>query len=56
MGSSTYGVAEFTASITQAAQGVLPYVGAGVTAGVIVLALTWGIRKGLGMLKGVGGK
>jgi hypothetical protein len=56
MPTSGYGVAEFTASITDAANGVLPYIGAGVAAGVIVLAVTWGIRKGLGMLKGVGGK
>lgn len=46
--------AQLGTQLTTAAQGVLPYIGVGVAAGVIVLAVTWGIRKGVGFAKGIG--
>lgn len=50
----TYGVAEFGASLLEAAQGALPYIGAGVAAGVVVFAVVFGIKKGLAALRTVG--
>lgn len=53
MPEGSYGVAEFAASILSAAQGALPYIGAGVAAGVVVFAVVFGIKKGLQALRGV---
>lgn len=50
----TYGVAEFGASLLEAANGALPYIGAGVAAGVVIMAIMLGIRKGLGALRTTG--
>jgi len=44
----------FGAQLLEAAQGSLPYIGAGVAAGVVVFAVTFGIKKGLGALRSVG--
>lgn len=49
-----YGVTEFGAALLAAANGAVPYIGAGVTAGVVIFAITFGIKKGLSALKTVG--
>jgi hypothetical protein len=50
----SYGVTDFAASLLSAANGSLLYIGAGVTAGVVIFAVTFGIRKGLAALRTVG--
>ncbi|GAA2084169.1 hypothetical protein GCM10009840_21080 [Pseudolysinimonas kribbensis] len=49
-----YSSTDFAASILTAATGALPYIGGGVAAGVVVFAVTFGIRKGIGALRAVG--
>jgi len=44
----------FGADLLEAANGALAYIGAGVAAGVVVFAVTFGIRKGLSALRTVG--
>lgn len=44
----------FSTALLGAANGALPYIGGGVAAGVVVLAVTYGIRKGLSALRTVG--
>ncbi len=44
----------FGAALLDAANGALLYVGAGVAAGVVIFAVTFGIRKGLSALRTVG--
>ena len=44
----------FATTLLAAANGALPYIGAGVAAGVVIFAVTFGIRKGLAALKTVG--
>lgn len=51
---TTWGVTEFGAALLDAANGVLPYIGAGVAGGVVIFAVTLGIRKGLSALRTVG--
>lgn len=46
--------ASFATSLLAAANGALPYVGGGVAAGVVIFAVTFGIRKGLGAIRTVG--
>lgn len=48
-----FGVTEFTTILTTAANGALPYIGAGVAAGAVVFALVFGIKKGLSALRGI---
>lgn len=50
---STWGVAEFGTALLDAANGALPYIGAGVAGGVVIFAVIFGIRKGLAALKTV---
>lgn len=47
---AAWGVSDFTAQLLAAANGALPYVGAGVAAGVVVFVVTFGIKKGLAAL------
>jgi hypothetical protein len=54
MSDPTYGPTDFAASLLTAANGSLLYIGGGVAAGVVVFAVTFGIRKGLGALRTVG--
>jgi hypothetical protein len=44
---ATYGVVEFSASLADIAGQVLLYIGGGITAGLVIMALMWGVRKGL---------
>ena len=44
----------FGTSLLAAANGALPYIGAGVTAGVVIFAVVLGIRQGLKALRTVG--
>lgn len=44
---TTYGVTEFSADILGIAQDVLLYIGGGIAAGLVIMALMWGVRKGL---------
>jgi len=46
--------ASFATQLLAAANGSLPYIAAGVGAGVVVFAVTFGIKKGLGALRSVG--
>lgn len=48
-----YTVAEFAADLAAGASGVLPWVGAGVAAGIVLMFAFMGIRKGLGFFRGV---
>lgn len=48
-----YTVAVFAADLLAGAAGVLPWVGAGVAAGIVLLFAFMGIRKGIGFFKGV---
>lgn len=43
----TYGFEEFAAQLLGVAQAALPYIGAGVVAGLVVFALLLGIRSAL---------
>lgn len=45
---------EFGTLLTTGATGALAYIGAGVGAGAVILAVTLGIRKGLAALRTVG--
>lgn len=51
-----YDVGTLTTTLTDAAQTALPYFGAGIAAGAVVLGVTWGIRKAMGFMRTVGGK
>lgn len=45
---------DFSTALLSAANGALPYIAGGVTAGVVIFAVTFGIRKGLAALRTVG--
>jgi hypothetical protein len=49
-----WGVTEFGAALLDAANGAVPFIGAGVTAGVVIFAIVLGIKKGLSALRTVG--
>lgn len=49
-----YSSAQFGTDILGAAQSVLPYIGAAVPAGLLIMALIWGISKGLKTVRTVG--
>jgi hypothetical protein len=49
---SPYGVEQFGAALMTVSQSALPYIGAGVTAAVLVLGVVMGIRAGLRLLFG----
>lgn len=49
-----WGVTEFGDALLAAALGAIPYIGAGVTAGVVIFAVVLGIKKGLSALRTVG--
>ncbi len=49
-----YSATDFGASLLTAANGALLYVGAGVAAGIVIFAVTFGIPKGLAALRTVG--
>lgn len=51
-----YGPVEFASVLLDLARQVVPYIGAGVVAGFIVLVLWWGVRLGVKVLKSVGDK
>lgn len=44
----------FSASLLDAANGALPYLAGGVTAGAVIFAAVLGIKKGLSALRTVG--
>ena len=44
---TTYGVTEFTADLAEIAGQVVLYIGGGIAAGLTIMALMWGVRKGL---------
>lgn len=46
--------AEFTTILTTAATNALPYLAGGVTAGVVIFAVTLGLRKGVAALRLIG--
>lgn len=54
LAADTYGPAQFGTDLLAAAQNVLPYIGGAVGAGLVVFALTWGIRKGIATVRSVG--
>lgn len=45
---------EFSAILLDGATDALPYLAGGVAAGAVILAVTFGIRKGLAALRTVG--
>lgn len=45
---------DFGASLLTAANGALPYIAGGVTAGAVIFAAVLGIKKGLAALRTVG--
>lgn len=45
---------EFTTILTDAAEGALPYLAGGVAAGVVIFAVTLGLRKGIAALRLIG--
>lgn len=49
-----YSPGQFATDMLSAGNGALGYITGGVAAGVLVLAVTYGIRKGLGALRAVG--
>lgn len=49
-----YDSTQFATDLLGAANNVLPYIGGAVAAGLVVFALTWGIKKGLSVVRSVG--
>lgn len=49
-----YDATQFATDLLGAANGVLPYIGGAVAAGLVIFALTWGIKKGLSVVRTVG--
>ena len=52
----TYGPAEMTTDLATGVTVILPYVGAGVGGGVVLMLTFLGIRKGFGFFRGLAGK
>jgi len=48
-----YSVATFAADLAAGAAGVLPWVGAGVAAAIVLMFAFMGIRKGLGFFRSI---
>jgi hypothetical protein len=49
-----YSAGQFATDLLSVGNGALLYVTGGVAAGAVILAVTFGIRKGLGALRSVG--
>jgi Ethanolamine utilization protein EutJ (predicted chaperonin) len=54
MSTPTFDGTTFAASLLSVGNGALVYIGGGVAAGVVILAVTLGIRKGISALRSVG--